>query len=274
MIDVIIPVYNSNIELLLMSLVLQSINDKLNITIVDDCSKTDYTDVIDYYSNYLNITYIRNKENVGAGLSRQIGIDNTSNPYIMFIDSDDLLYNSDSINELFSRIPNYDIVSSLEYDEYNNIVNINDNTIHGKMYKREYLNKYNIRFNESRYHEDNYFNNLVLLNNPRDLELLIITYIYRYNKKSLTHDNVDELYKIELLLKNMGELLNKKYDFNRLSKYLREKFDYLNRLYASLDKDKKKILLGWIDKYLYDYKNLLNTYDLDERINLLLNNNE
>lgn len=256
MIDIIIPVYNNDISILLMNLILQSCKE-FKVTIVDDCSNRDYKEDIKYFSKYLDIKCIKNKENVGAGLSRQVGIDNSNNPYIMFIDSDDLLYNIDSIKELYDRIPFYDIVSALEYDEYNDNMSLNHSTIHSKIYKREFLDKNNIRFNNTRYHEDNYFNNLVLLNNPRDLELLTVAYIYRYNKKSLTHIDNKEFDRIEILIKNMEELLNKDYDEKRVKLFLSEKFDYLNRLYKKCNRSNKKRLLMWIDKYLPKYKNLL-----------------
>ena len=256
MIDVIIPVYNTNIDILLMNLILQTCKDKLRIVIVDDCSNNSYEESIKYYSKYIDILYIKNKENMGAGLSRQVGIDNSNNPYIMFIDSDDLLYNIDSINEFLSRIEYYDLISTFEYDEYNDTIFLNHSTIHGKIYKREFLNKYNIRFNNTRYHEDNYFNNLVLLNNPRDLELVITTYIYRYNKKSLTHIDNKEFERVEVLINNIRDLLNINYNEDRVKVFLLEKFDYLNRLYRESDKDKKEILNRWINKYLNEYKYL------------------
>lgn len=267
MIDVIIPVYNCDIDLLLMNLALQTSKD-FKVIIVDDCSSIDYKEILEYYSKYLDIKYIRNKKNMGAGLSRQVGIDNSNNPYIMFIDSDDLLYNVDSIKLLLDRIPFYDIVSALEYDEYNDVVLLNHSTIHSKIYKREFLDKYNIRFNNTRYHEDNYFNNLVLLNNPKDLELLIINYIYRYNKNSLTHIDDKEFERVEILIKNISELLSKDYNEDRVNKLLLEKFDYLNRLYEESDNNKKEILSNWIDKYLNKYKYLFKK-SKKELINIL-----
>ncbi len=268
MIDVIIPVYNNNIDILLMNLILQTCKDKLKVIIVDDCSSVSYEESVKYYSRYIDILYIRNKENMGAGLSRQVGIDNSNNPYIMFIDSDDLLYNIDSINELLDRISYYDVISSVEYDEFNKHQLINYSTIHGKMYKREFLDKHNIRFNNTRYHEDNYFNNLVLLNNPRDLDLLIVTYIYRYNNKSLTHVDNKEFERVEILIKNISELLSKNYNEDRVNKLLLEKFDYLNRLYKESDNNKKEILSNWIDKYLNRYKYLFKK-SKKELINIL-----
>ena len=77
MIDIIIPVYNSgkNIARSLNS-VLDQVNYKdINVYIVDDCSTEDYKDIINHFSKYLNITYLRlDRLGISSILSKNICI--------------------------------------------------------------------------------------------------------------------------------------------------------------------------------------------------------
>lgn len=94
-VSIIIPVYNVSPDTFLvsvMSIYNQNNYDRENIevVIVDDMStKYSYKTLINNLSKRMNIKYIRNKENVGAGVSRQIGIDNSQGEWICFLDADD-----------------------------------------------------------------------------------------------------------------------------------------------------------------------------------------
>ena len=164
MVDIIIPVYNARktLPLTLMSINLQEVSFKYKVTIIDDYSTEKYDDILDYYRKYLDIDYKRLDKNGGGGVARQVGLDITNNPYIIFMDADDFFYDTDSLQNLYFEIEKgYDIVSAGEYDELKDINMINDGDLHGKIYRRKYLVDNNIRFNETRFHEDNYFNSMV-----------------------------------------------------------------------------------------------------------------
>ena len=82
MIDLIIPYYNNRIGLLD---TLKSVNTNIfKITIVDDHSTE--TPIID---NSVAQVF-RINVNSGPGYARQLGINKTNNPYIMFIDTGDI----------------------------------------------------------------------------------------------------------------------------------------------------------------------------------------
>ena len=72
-----------------------------SVIIIDDHSKTGYEDIIAPYKNILDIVLITNKENLGCGASRNIGLENAKNKYIMFIDADDMLKEYNSIEKLW-----------------------------------------------------------------------------------------------------------------------------------------------------------------------------
>ena len=82
MIDLIIPYYNNRIGLLN---TLKSVNQSIfKIIIIDDHSTETPIFPLD------NADYFRLNINSGPGIARQQGIEKTSNPYIMFLDTGDI----------------------------------------------------------------------------------------------------------------------------------------------------------------------------------------
>jgi len=65
--------------------------ENIELIIVDDCSTDGSCDVInEYASKYDNINPIfLDKNNGGPSIPRNIGIENASNEWVMFLDSDD-----------------------------------------------------------------------------------------------------------------------------------------------------------------------------------------
>ena len=77
MIDIIIPLYNSKtIWYTLASIAYQTDTD-VTVTVVDDCSSKeyDYSKMIEFYQQFLNLQYIRLEKNSGPGVARQKGIE-------------------------------------------------------------------------------------------------------------------------------------------------------------------------------------------------------
>jgi len=267
MIDIIIPAYNAEktIEKTLMSIYLQEINVQYKVTIIDDASNTNYQEIINKYKELIPISYIRHDKNQGPGITRQTGINNTNYPYIVFIDSDDLFFNTDSLNTLYKNIEQgYDIVSGCELVEESNIIIQNNGNVHAKIYRRSFLEKNNITFNETRYHEDNYFNSLALLSNAKNKIINENIYIYSNNNESVTKKS--SFKDIETYISNMSILLNKPIkNTNALIDYLYAKIIYLKRISKIISEDEQKEFNNWLDKYLPKYKELLQI----EEINLI-----
>lgn len=86
--SVIVPVYNrpNEVDELLSSLTEQTFKD-FNILIVEDGSSEDCQEVIQKYSDQLNIEYFY-KENTGPGDSRNFGMQKATGEYLVFFDSD------------------------------------------------------------------------------------------------------------------------------------------------------------------------------------------
>lgn len=87
MFSIIVPSYNRNEEVkaLLDSLKQQTVYH-FEVVIVDDCSKTPVTVNEDYP---FDVKVIRNNPNVGAAQSRNIGANNASREWLLFLDDDD-----------------------------------------------------------------------------------------------------------------------------------------------------------------------------------------
>lgn len=198
---IIIPAYNAKetINKTLSSIAIQRTKYFFEVIIVNDNSDYDYNKYINSYSNFINIKEIKLSKNLGPGLARQKGIDNSKGKYIIFIDSDDYLYSPYSINMLIEYIKekNSDIVISdfiYERDNKREIKSKNNVWLHGKIYKRDFLEKYNIKFNSTRQNEDNGFNRLIILLKPKIDYLFETTYVYQENSNSITRKD-NRLYK-------------------------------------------------------------------------------
>ena len=277
MIDIIIPVYNARktLELTLMSIKLQTIIDKINIYLIDDDSSEDYKDILNKYKD-MNIIYIKLDKNNGPAVARQKGIEMSSSKYIMFIDADDLLYDADSIKKLFNKIEeDYDYVVGITIDEKQNTQIMNESDLHGKIYKREFLLKNNIKFNNTRVHEDNYFNNLVLLCEPKQKEILEKIYIYVDNKDSITNINKEkEFENLEIYISNIKEIIEeattRNIEKDLIIKYLIMKLKYINRIYNKLSEKQQEIFKIWLKKYDIKLEKYINNTQYDEIYNELL----
>ena len=199
MLDIIIPTYNAKdtIDKTLDSIKRQKTKYDFCVYLVNDKSDYNYDIEINKYSKYFKIKELKLNKNMGPGHAREYGIKKSNNPYIMFIDSDDYLYIEDAVDKLVSKIiEGYDLViSKFILDRDNKIEEKNDLAwLHGKIYKREFLLKNDIHFNNTRANEDNGFNRLVFLLEPKIYYLNDITYYYFDNKNSITRKD-NRLYK-------------------------------------------------------------------------------
>ena len=265
MIDIIIPIYNSGntLEKTLMSLKLQTLIDKINIYLIDDNSIENYDELLIKYKD-MNINYLKLDKNVGPGQARQKGLEISNGEYILFIDSDDLFYDSDSIKNLYEEIiKGYDYVIGITYEEKRQIEIYNSSDLHGKIYRRKFLEDNSISFNKTRIHEDNYFNNLVLLCNPKEYELLEKVYIYVDNKDSITNTSMSNEFKnYEIMISNIKELLEeakkRNCDKEKIIAFILNKINYFNRIFLSFTDTEKNVFIEWIKQYNLKIENYIN----------------
>lgn len=271
MIDLIIPVYNAEktLELTLMSIKMQTIIDKITVYLIDDFSKDNYDEILNNHKD-INIIYKKLEKNSGPAVARQKGIDISSNKYIMFIDADDLFYDTDSVKRLYETIEQgYDYVAGFTYEEKREIKIQNESDLHGKIYRRKFIEDNQLKFNETRVHEDNYFNNLVLACDPLIKKILDYVYIYVDNNESITNSQKEkEFESFKILLSNIKQLLEeaKKRNCNRetIAYLMFLKVKYFNQIYPEFNKEQKEIFKLWIKEYNLKIEKYLERTDLEE----------
>lgn len=280
MIDIIIPIYNasSTLSKTLESISNQKINVKYNVYLIDDCSNDNYDEIINKFNN-LNIIYHRLDKNVGAGLARQKGIEISKSKFIVFLDSDDLFYDNNSLNKLYTNIiDNYDYVIGYTYDEAREMFLLNEGDLHGKIYRRKFINDNDIRFNNTRYHEDNFFNNLFLACSPRIKKIEDNIYYYVKNANSLTGDKTKEFERLEILLSNMHEYLEecRKRSCDRFKALylIAIKIKYFNRIWNSFSDNQKDTFKYWLKKYDLDLEKYIGNTNFEEVLSDIILNSD
>ena len=215
-ISVIIPVYNaeSTLKKAIDSVINQTIGfENIELIIVNDKSTDNSKSIIDEYCNkYENIIGIHLDKNSGfPGKPRNVGIEQSTAPYLVFLDADDEyfqhafeVYYKTIINE------NSDMVMGSHYwnmdndkmkvkilhecDDESDLININpmlnEKTFNmttyyivapwGKIFNKQLIMDKDIRFLEDALSEDAYFYYKTLLNTNR-ITLLPNEILYNYN---------------------------------------------------------------------------------------------
>lgn len=203
-IDVVIPAYKAHGTMFrcLSSIVCQTIVEDLCVTIINDCCpEGDYQSFVDAFSPYMDIKEIRLSENRGPGVARQAGIDRTDCEFITFVDADDTFLTVRALELLRDEIQtdkSYKCASSgfvSPRTDLSKPMRLHKVMVwvFGKLYRREFLEEYKIRFLDNRANEDSGFNHIVglLCDNP-DEQIRYVeenTYYYRDNPNSITKIN-------------------------------------------------------------------------------------
>lgn len=91
-VSIIMPYYKKRefVGIAIESVLSQTYQDFEIIIIYDDENLDDFEYIKTFENNDLRIKVIKNKSKVGAGLSRNIGIENSSKKFIAFLDCDDI----------------------------------------------------------------------------------------------------------------------------------------------------------------------------------------
>lgn len=92
LVSIIVPVYNAEKFLNdTINTVLKQTYENWELILVNDCSKDNSVKIIkEYQKNDKRIKLVNNKENSGAAISRNNGIDKSKGKYLCFLDADDL----------------------------------------------------------------------------------------------------------------------------------------------------------------------------------------
>ena len=149
MIDVIVPIYNTNVDDL--NRCFTSINmqdyDDYKVYLIDDGSSEEIASFLDQYANNHSKYNVIHEVNSGVSHARNNGIENSNSPYIAFVDSDDTIEKS-FLREAFELITTNDLDLVIGgFNEINNGVVVstrssnNDLIIYDKSNMIEFIDK-------------------------------------------------------------------------------------------------------------------------------------
>lgn len=198
MLNVIIPCYNAEktIERTLSSLVAQT-NKKFITTVINDCSTDNSLEIIKTYSDKLKLRIINLEVNGGVGNARQVGLDTNECDLVCFLDSDDMfmphtvdLYLNEMQND-FPEVLYTDFFSEQKRKYVKLRGKENITWFHGKCYRKDFLEKYNIKMPPVRYNEDSGFSTIVNELAEKKVYVDEVTYFWSENPNSLTRSSED-----------------------------------------------------------------------------------
>ncbi|HRM59394.1 MAG TPA: glycosyltransferase family 2 protein, partial [Megamonas funiformis] len=175
LVSIIIPVFNvdkyigKTIETLLNQTYLN-----IEILLIDDGSTDKSGKICDIYAEKYNKIKVFHQKNKGVSSARNLGINNAKGKYIIFVDGDDYvtseyvasLYNEIIINKAdmviqmyYNYYNTYKVVRNIKEDinedmsgwEYIDfqILGRKDTTVYAKIYLKNIIDKFNIRFDET-----------------------------------------------------------------------------------------------------------------------------
>lgn len=154
--DIIIPTYKNKKGLRRTLNSIPSCHD-VNVIVVDDASGLDYSDII---AEYPQLHFYQLETNQGPGMARQYGIEHSNGTYITFLDTGDYFY-SDGLQTIMQAIQKNTYIKlytfSYVYDDRNILSDKPDDKTIGSVYKRSFIEMYNIHFNkEGSYANEDY----------------------------------------------------------------------------------------------------------------------
>lgn len=186
-VSIIVTAYNKE-NTILMALDSIPPREDLEVIVIDDCSTDKTYSLITKYDR-MPLKIIKNKENLGEGLTRNVGFDNATGEYLYAIDGDDWLYTLEFVVflESFLYRTNYDIIRVPIKANYSEIYNLDETccAFHTMFIKRDFMG--DIRCPDLRYAPDKEVDKLLRAKNPKTILYPIPIYHYNYPcKGSLT----------------------------------------------------------------------------------------
>lgn len=253
-VSIIIPIYNCEeyLKECLESVLKQTYSPNLiEVIMINDGTKDNSDKICEEYNDKYGWIFIDRKENKGLAYTRNEGIKCSSGDFIMFLDSDDLLYENAVISLINNQHKyNSDIVISKlnsfnsggQYGYYSdkylkkekafsfkeNKKIINCMSVCGKIYKKDLLKK--IKFIDGVVHEDNYFTICSFYNSNKLSILPEYTYLRRIregNNKSIMQNLTLKTYN-DLIINFKQAIYDiEKIDFKTKNLMLRKLINYI-----------------------------------------------
>lgn len=265
--SIIIPVYN--VEKYLdecLESIIKNYNENIEVVLVDDGSIDNSGILCDEYAKKYKFITVIHKKNGGLSSARNVGIDKAKGKYIWFVDSDDYISDSSISSIIYATeketdliIGNYsvfypngnkenyqdfkfDIKQDMKpYEYFYQLGNVSYAAVRF-IIKREVIHKYDLRFMEGIYHEDEQWtprilcmsrsfsvikptiynyrlgncNSIMGMVNPKKSydKIIICNSLYNISKKNIISKNMSEYLKSRIL-HNYVAILN---EYSKYSK--------------------------------------------------------
>lgn len=278
-VSIIIPVYNAEkfIEKGIKSVLNQTYKN-IELILINDGSRDNSLNIIKKWENeYSNIIKVFDQKNMGVGKTRNKGIEVSTGDYVTFIDADDYI-DVDFIQVLLDNALDNDVIISgyRRIDENGNVIfsqKLKSNdwskfkqvTIWSKLYKKEFLIKNSIMFNDLKIGEDIVFSISTYVHASKINTIEYIGYNNVYNSASVTHDfSLKKDNDILSTIKILGNITSNKEFLKNNANNVR---NFYNKIYCAYLFDKALVLpinelkkyynegLEWMKKY-YKENNL------------------
>lgn len=299
------PVYNASnyLNLSINSLLNQSLKD-IELICVDDGSTDNSLEILKDFSDKHDFIKIITQKNSGSGIARNKGLDNASGEYIAFLDADDIFIDKDALEVMYKTAVKYDadlvcgnlkrhtndgrIVEDIHksrktyafFDDYG-FISSEDYGVpwafYKNIFKRDFLNKNNIRFPDLKRGQDPVFMAEVLVSTDNIPVTPKILYGYSFEVDGGPRNKVDNFdkkkdyithFKMTFdILENSGlNNLSEKYKENFFSFINHKEFDLdLYNIVIDLFGFNSPYFENYTDEYmLFKVKNILNIADMDD----------
>lgn len=275
-ISVVIPIYNNEkyIDKCINSILKQTFQNFEIICIDDNSTDNSYEILKSYEKKDSRIKLLKNLENLGAGKTKNIGLETAKGKYILFIDSDDYI-KEETLERLFNKALELDA----DYIGYNmiRIYEDNDKTIYSsaqtykdkyfqsmsactKLYKKNFLLEKQIQFDPLRSGEDMIMAFKVFAFSQKYDWIDFDGYFYLQRNGSLTKIKKEKkeddllMYDIFQALRNIDSFLNEVIDSDEIiflkTKFNQIKVNYLFYHYQLRDKSNKEEFYNRCIKFL------------------------
>jgi len=293
-VSVIIPVYNVEkyLEQCLLSVINQTLDD-IEIICVDDGSTDNSSNILKDYSKKDSRVKVIRQKNAGLGAARNTGLKYVKGEYISFIDSDDwfdekalehlyfeavskdtdiIIFKMKTFNEDTGEVSNtfyYDLSAVSEYFT-NSTYNYRDFgkkffemtvNAYNKLYKRDFLERINLKFPEGYIFEDHTFFFESMLNAKKVL-LSDNYFIFRRIRDDSIITSYDRRYFDAIPITNKILDIFKKYDLfeDYKMELINHKLMIIELTYEDIDNEYKEEYLTFIKN---DFKKSFKNYSAD-----------
>lgn len=278
--SVIIPVYNGSeyICKCIDSLLMQE-GVLFEIIVIDDKSTDKTVSILAKYNNDHRVKCIKQPENRGQGICRNIGLSIAKGSYILFIDADDYIVADHKVlsaciqeistkdldildcpymihgksQELKNNVNFSEIVSG---KEYLNIISILSVVVWNKLFKRTFLLESKLSFKDRKY-EDVTFNieSFLVANRVSSSNLVFYNYVIQENSTMTSEPKEKNVIDAVKLLIDLERIYNLNSDVYQVEKCFFYSFIGVKRIMS-----KFKGNLNTIKEYELTYKMLFKKY--------------